>query len=454
MFDINHNRYSEIDARDYCGKILDLIEKTNDNIEAVLFNTRFTLVKTALKICDLDFSKTNELFAGIVDKIDEIVLSVDKTCRQQFQSDSFQLLSQEINLAIQANDLGSYQAIQSMLVTHNDFINNSFLQKIKQQAKFVMACTPIKVLVREYENGDKIYDAIFLFEIILNLEMNQVITPIARKYEANGGKILKLQIAGYGSTNTVNFSSFAVYQTLLDIQKNKPNRAILKILATDFNYDKDPSKSYFAMKIIKWRDALNSFTYKDADLGTDNDIHLAIEARSFLHYDSKITHDSSCVDINLLRQMLDYKRKLQQNPMKFILESDDLCKEREGRHNFIEKAPPEPLIERLDEEDKDISSNEPICKFIREYKILPELNEIIILLKTGDRVVSEVIKQRVDVIRFEGSRPGNCISDGRCRALYLETLTEALTKQGLVIDSETDMVVKRPVAKSSLRLGK
>ena len=75
-------------------------------------------------------------------------------------------------------------------------------------------------------------------------------------------------------------------------------------------------------------------------------------------------------------------------------------------------------------------------------------------LKTGDRVVSEVIKQRVDVIRFEGSRPGNCISDGRCRALYLETLTEALTKQGLVIDSETDMVVKRPVAKSSLRLGK
>ena len=454
MFDISHNRYSDIDARDYCGKILDLIEKTNDNIEATLFNTRFALVETVLKICDLDFRKTNELFAEIVDKIDEIVLNVDKTCRQQFQSDSFKLLSQEINLAIQANYLDSYQAIQSMLVTHNEFINNSFLQKIKQQAKFVMACTPIKVLVGEYKNGDKVYGANFLFEIILNLEMNQIITPIATKYEEEGGKILKLRIAGYGSTNTVNFSSFAVYQTLLEIQRNKPNRAILKILATDFNYDKDPSKSYFALKITKWRDALNSFIYKDTDLGTDDDIHLALGARYFLHYDGNITHDSSCVDMNLLRQMLDYKCKLQQNPMKFILESDYLCKEREKRHDFIEKAPPKPLIERLDEADKDISSNETICKVIRNNYITPKLNEIITLLKTGDRVVSEFIKQRVDIIRFEGNRLGDLISDGRCRALYLEILTEALIKQGLVIDSETDMVIKLPAANSSLRPGK
>tara|TARA_R110002124_G_scaffold81978_15_gene215579 strand:- start:12498 stop:15023 length:2526 start_codon:yes stop_codon:yes gene_type:complete len=453
IFELNNMPDNESRALDNCGKILDLIEKTNDDIEVALFNTRFAIVEEVLNICNLNSKVENELFTNIVNEIDKIVLNTDDVFRKGLQGELFDLLNIQVNLAIESNDAKPYQTVKLMLATNEEFIKDNFLQKLKQQAKLIAACSPTKELTWIYDNGDEDYWSRFHLDTKFVLEMNQLISPISDKYREDDGLGFERRHAGYGSTNTVGFSSFALYRAIIEMQENKTLKQILHLLARNYNYDADPAKSYFAIKITKWRDALNSLTYEETDIDSFDNISQALGARHFAHYDTEM-YDANSVDMNLLRQMLDYKHELQQDPWSFVLDSDDLYNVRLARRDFIEKAPPNSEPENLADLDLRCSICDPFTVAVRVFpeEIVPNVGRIIVLSKEENKSIYELIKEQA-AITHSCSKLNYSISIPykECLVLYLRKLTEALDEQNLIIDPETNVVIKNPVVRSSLR---
>ena len=329
IFDVNQGNYDVKQATDYCGDILDLIESTNSLIENTLYKTRFELVKTFLGLLGLNFVKVSDLFETVVECIDNIILAIDLSCRNNFQERHVEILRQEVDTDLKSSNIVSSNAIKSMLVTYKEFSDNNFLQKIKQQAQLIIAASPEKRLQLVGKNGDKYYFRRHSLDADLNYEMNQIVTVVSDEYSQKGGKLLEISEASYGSGCTIHFTCISIYKILLDMRENKTNREVLRLLAFKYNYDNDVSKEYFARKIIKWHDSLKSLKCEDSDL--DSDTKKAYLAQGASEYTSLGVYEPNTESIWLLKEMHSYKKEFIANPYKYLLKSDALYLIKIGR---------------------------------------------------------------------------------------------------------------------------
>lgn len=314
IFDITHGGYDDKNARDYCGVILDLIENTNIEIENTLFKARFEIVNKFNKIYKLTFSSDNELFTNVVDSIDKIIFNAFEKNNVNTQRKFNEYLIKSIDNLVKLN-FEKFKAIKSMLDIYIDFDSNDFLKKLKEQANLIIATSPVN---REivYTRYGTAYNPRFELKDLMKIEMDQLIGGIMKKNRENGGNDNNIIFAIYSCDSVIDYPCFAIYKLLHDIKENKPHRKALVLLASKYNYDVDPSKEYFARKIIKWDNALNSIDYDESDL--DNDPEVLFYAQGICYLTSLGIKEPNAAGIRILKDMVAFKKEFLANPNKFM----------------------------------------------------------------------------------------------------------------------------------------